>query len=283
MKSKILIFIVFVLLFASCKPKNTLKGIYRYDCGKRNGYAIWIVDGYKVRHKVYSSFLYGGNEQRYIFNPKGEIWVDNALSCEEFELTVAHELNERHLMAKFGWTYDRSHDSSLAIEVVMRKKFEAVCRGHESTLPRLPVTDYGNSKEIKDGEDSVQLQNIYRIPLGAREGIGIWIVDGYKVRATIYPDFGFSGNDLNYHFIPKNEIWLDGQISCEETEYCIATELMERRLRARGMSYSDAYLKAIDYCSALRDSMETRIKHHPAYIIPDTLTRDSGVIDPSEK
>jgi hypothetical protein len=165
----------------------------------------------------------------------------------------------------------------------MRKKFDIISRAHEATLPEMPVTDYSNTKEIKDGPDSVHLQNIYRIPLGVREGIGIWIVDGYKVRATIYPDFGFSGNDLNYHFIPKNEIWLDGQISCEETEYCISTELMERSLRAKGMSYSDAYLKAIDYCTDLRNKMEEKIRQHPPYIIPDTLTRDSGVIDRSEK
>jgi len=283
MKGKLLIFIIVTILASACKPKNSLDGIYRYYCGKRNGYDIWIVDGYKVRHKVYSSFLYGGNEQRYIFNPKGEIWVDHALSCEEFELTVAHELNERHLMAKFGWTYDRSHDSSLAIEVVMRKKFSAVSRAHEAVLPKVAVTDYSNVKEIRDIPDSVQLQNIYRIPLGVRNGIGIWIVDGYLVRASIYPDFGFSGNDLNYHFIPKNEIWLDGQISCEETEYCIATELMERDLRDKGMSYSDAYLKAIDYCTDLRNKMEEKIRRHPPYVIPDTLTRDSGVIDPNEK
>jgi len=59
---------------------------------------------------------YGGNEQRYLFNPKGEIWIDHAVSCEEFELTLAHELNERSLMAKFGWTYEKSHDSSLMVE-----------------------------------------------------------------------------------------------------------------------------------------------------------------------
>ena len=283
MKIKYPLFLILIFFLGGCKPKNNLDGVYRCYCGNRNGYDIWIVDGYKVRQSVYSSFLYGGNEQRYIFNPKGEIWVDHALSCEEYELTVAHELNERHLMAKYGWTYNRSHDSSLAIEVVMRKKFNSVCRAHESILPVLSVRDYSDAKEIMEGPDSVRLENIYRIPLGVRDGIGIWIVDGYHIRATIYPDFGFSGNDMNYRFIPKNEIWIDGQISCEETEYCIATELLERSLRAKGMSYSDAYQKAIDYCSDLRNKMEEKIRQHPPFLVPDSLTRDAGVIDPAEK
>jgi hypothetical protein len=122
---------------------------------------------------LYREYLYGGNEQRYLFNPKSEIWVDNAVSREEFERTLAHELNERHLMARFGWTYLNAHDSSLALEVIMRRKFDRICKAHEDSLPKLPVTDFENSKEIDDIQDSVKLQNIYRIPLGKRNDINV--------------------------------------------------------------------------------------------------------------
>ena len=125
-KIKYLAFILLCISFSGCHRPVKINGIYRFFAGKKNGYEIWVVDGYKTRHKIYQSFLYGGNEQRYLFNPKGEIWIDHAVSCEEYELTLAHELNERHLMAKYGWTYDRSHDSSIAIEVVMRRTFDSV-------------------------------------------------------------------------------------------------------------------------------------------------------------
>jgi hypothetical protein len=121
MKIRYFVSLIFCLSFLSgCREKESIPGIYRYYWGKKNGYDVWIVDGYKVRHKIYNSFLYGGNEQRYPFNPKGEIWIDNALSCEEFEMTLIHEMNERHLMAKFGWTYLKAHDSSLQLEVFTR-------------------------------------------------------------------------------------------------------------------------------------------------------------------
>lgn len=283
MKQKISLLLLLVVIFTSCNKQTKVEGVYRYYSGEKDGYKIWIVDGYKVRHKIYDSFLYGGNEQRYIFNPKGEIWIDNALSCEEYELTLAHELNERHLMAKFGWTYYKAHDSSLLVELKMRHSSELICKAHEAALHKVAVTDYSGLKEIKSLPDSIQLTNIYRIPLGTRNGVSIWIVDGYEVRKSIYPDFGFSGNDKSYHFIPPMEVWLDGQISCEETEYCIAIELTMRDLMSKGKSYSDAYLAAINENDIRRNKMEAIIAQHPPLVVPDTLARDAGIIDPNEK
>jgi len=283
MKIKALIFCLLCFSFAGCKNKVTVDGIYRYYAGKRGGFDVWVVDGYKVRHKIYKEFLYGGNEQRYIFNPKGEVWIDNAISCEEFELTLAHELNERHLMAKFGWTYDKAHDSSLAVELVMRRKFQEVCRTHEGALRKISPTDKENRKEISDIADSIKLENIYRIPVGDRDGVKIWIVDGYLVRKNIFPDFGFSGNDKAYHFIPPGEIWIDGQISCEETDYSIATEIKERELLSQGKTFGEAYETAVLEIQKKRDLIALRISKHKPLIIPDSLNRDSGMIDPSEK
>jgi hypothetical protein len=279
---RVLFILAISLMIISCGGKK-VGGIYRYYIGKKDNYDIWIVDGNQVRLKVFSSFLYGGNEQRYPFNPKGEIWIDNAISCEEYYLTLAHELNERHLMAKFGWTYITSHDSSLSVEQTIRRSNEEVCRAHEESLKKVSATNYSNIKEIPGIPDSIQLQNIYRVPIETREGITIWIVDGYRVRKNIYPDFGFSGNDLSYHFIPPKEIWIDGQVSCEETEYSIATELKERQLMEKGKSYDDAYSDAIDITQKNREDMKKLSDSHFKIAIPDSLTLYKGSIDPSEK
>lgn len=278
------ILIVFCLaVLSGCHPNSSVKDVYRYYWGDKEGYKVWFVDGNQVRLRLYREFLYGGNEQRYLFNPKGEIWIDNAVSCEEFEMTLAHELNERHLMAKFGWTYVQAHDSSLAIELIMRRKFELICQAHEDSLPPMPAVDYSNTKEIRDIPDSVRLQGIYRVPLGKRNGISVWIVDGYLVRKNIFPDFGFSANDLSARYIPKNEIWIDGQISAEETEYSIAVELTERRLMSEGKSYGDAYEAAIAGNTVQREKMYRLAQQHPPVAIPDSTTRDAGEIDPRER
>jgi hypothetical protein len=280
---KFAFFTIICLIATSCIYPKKVGGVYRYFYGEKENYKIWIIDGNRVRQKIYKEFLYGGNEQRYIFNPKGEIWIDNAISCEEFDLTVAHELNERHLMAKFGWTYQAAHDSSLSLEQVIRRKNQETCLSHEASLKKVSVLDSYNIKEIKTLPDSIKIQNIYRIPEGVRDGISIWIVDGYMVRKNFYPDFGFSGNDLAYHFIPPKEIWIDGQVSCEETEYSIALEMKERQLMTEGKTYSDAYEDAVQMIQYQRESMERLVKSHYKIAIPDSLERDAGVIDPNEK
>jgi len=280
---KIVPFIIAGLLGIAWICPKKIGNVYRYYWGEIGNYKIWIIDGNTVRQKIYKEFLYGGNEQRYVYNPKGEIWIDNDISCEEFDLTVAHELNERHLMAKFGWTYETAHDSSLSLEQVIRHRNQEICTAHEASLKKVSVLDSYNKKEIRNLPDSIKLQNIYRVPEGTREGISVWIVDGYMIRKNFYPDFGFSGNDLAYHFIPPKEIWIDGQVSCEETEYSIALEMRERQLMSDGKSYGDAYEDAVQMVQIERESMERLAKSHFKIAIPDSLDRDAGVIDPNEK
>jgi hypothetical protein len=280
---RILIILAAGLLIAGCNNKKRVDGVYRYYMGKVDKYNIWIVDGNQVRLNIFSSFLYGGNEQRYPFNPKGEIWIDNAISCEEYYLTLAHELNERHLMAKFGWKYITAHDSSLSLEQTIRHSNERICREHEASLKKVSPTDYSNTREIRGIPDSIRIQNIYRVPVGTREGIDIWIVDGYMVRKNIYPDFGFSGNDRSYLFIPPKEIWIDGQVSCDETEYSIATELKVRKLMEEGKSYDDAYSAAIDITQKHREDMMKMAKSHFSIAIPDSLTMYAGSRDVNER
>ena len=150
-------------------------------------------------------------------------------------------------------------------------------------MPAVSPTDWSNQKEIQNVPDSIRLTNIYRIPVGRRDGLMVWIVDGYLVRKNIFPDFGFSGNDLVYHFIPPKEIWIDGQVSCEEMEYSVVAELMERKLMQQGTAYSDAYESAVGNTLILRDRMDGRIRNHPPLLLPDTLQREAGKVDPNEK
>src|SRR5437762_1768231 len=88
-----------------------LRDIYRVYLGKREGQEVWIVDGAKVCREIYPAFIMGGNDQRYRFNPPGEVWIDNRIAVEELSYTLAHELIERKLMKRNGMTYDEAHVS----------------------------------------------------------------------------------------------------------------------------------------------------------------------------
>src|SRR5450759_3138456 len=265
---------------ASSQPMNLrVGGVYRMHIGVRDGFDIWIVDGGTVRREIYPEFLFGGNPQRYLFVPRREIWVDNAVAAEEFAYTVAHELRERGLMAHKKISYEDAHRLALDLEHSMRRADDSTVREHERELHRVSPTDCDNVKEIAALPDSIGLHNIYRVRLGMRGAISVWVVDGAAVRRDIFPDFGLSGNDLAYHFIPKKEIWIDGQISCEETEFSTAIELLERESMAKGMSYNQAYEQAIQAVAPPRKKAAENARRRPSIILPKILDRDIGTGD----
>lgn len=265
---------------AASQPTNLrVRDVYRMHMGVRDGFDIWIVDGGTVRREIYPEFLFGGNPQRYLFVPRREIWIDNAVAAEEFSYTVAHELRERGLMAHKRISYEDAHHLALDLERSMRRADDSSARQHEKELHRVSPTDCDNMKEIADLPDSISLHNIYRVMLGMRGAISVWVVDGAAVRRDIFPDFGLSGNDLAYHFIPKKEIWIDGQISCEETEFSTAIELLERESMAKGMSYNQAYEQAIQAVAPPRKKAAENARRRLSIILPRVLDRDIGTGD----
>ena len=278
------IIIIYILIqgsvFSSIYPQKLqnkeIKGVYRLINEVKDGFEICIVDGPLVRQKIYPEFLYGGNEQRYLFNPKHEIWIDNSISVEEYRYTVAHELNERHLMATLGYTYSDAHDSSLRLERKMRLADLETVNKHEGELPKVAPFDCDKIKEIPELGDSIKLKGIYLQLYSVRQGISIWIVNGSNVRRDIYPDFGFSGNDFAYYFIPKDEIWIDAQISCEETEYSILCETTERKYLESGKGYDIAYEKGLREEMKFRDEKRKEALNKPAVIIPKKPDREKG-------
>ena len=179
---RLFIFAVCLLVpFVGSKGQEAVRrveGIYRVHMGLKDGCEIWIVDGAAVRREIYPEFLYGGNGQRYRFIPLHEIWIDNAIAAEEYGYTLAHELHERELMARKGQSYDDAHNSALALERRMRQSDDSAARARESAAPRVSPTDCDGVKEITELPDSISLHGIYCVPLGSREGISIWIVDG---------------------------------------------------------------------------------------------------------
>jgi hypothetical protein len=150
---------------------------------------VWIVDGSVVRRSIDREFLYGGNGQRYHYVPLREVWIDHAIVAEEYAYTVAHELKELELMARQGLSYGDAHNRALEVERRMRQDDRRAAEEHERRLPRVSPTDSQGRKLIAGLPDQVELRGIYRVPLGRREGLEVWVVDGASV-ATSSPTSG---------------------------------------------------------------------------------------------
>jgi len=127
--------------------KAKLKNIYRRKLREQDGLAIWIVDGATIRSLLYTDFVMGGTEARYAFIPKNEVWIDNAISGEEMEYTITHEIEERKLMMEAKLSYGDAHDKAVEVEQKMRKKDIAEVKEHEEKLGEVEnkiYETYGN-------------------------------------------------------------------------------------------------------------------------------------------
>ncbi len=278
-------YLYFFLLIFSTTPllisqkSREVQGVYRSPVGIREGFEIWIVDGPTIRREIYPEFLYGGNSQRYTFIPQREIWVDNAIGVEEFDYTVAHELRERALMARKGLSYSDAHDSALAVELGLRMGAEDSAAHHELAIAPVSPTNAEGEKEFPDLPDSITLRNVYRLLLRRIDSVSVWVVDGSIVRRDIYPDFGFSGCDAAYHFIPAGEIWIDNQSACEEMAYSIECELREREFMKKGSTYDVAYEKAIAEVKKIRQTVHTTALKKGSIKVLPPLDRAVGTGD----
>ncbi len=248
--------------------------IYRYYAGEYKGYRIWIVDGFNIRTSVFGEFVYGGNSARYTFVPKGEIWIDNAVSASEYITTLEHEINECNLMYNDIMDYYDAHDSSLSLELNIRDQNSRLSREHELILPEVEPYDFDTVKEISSLPDKIKLMDVYIYKLGIYEGNNVWVVDGYFLRKNIYPDFGFSGNSSAYRFIPKNEIWIDGNVSSEEIWYSILLEENEKLLMDKNEYYDEAYMNSLIILTKKRRSDNYNISLMNYLLFLDPLYRD---------
>lgn len=241
------IIIICLLIFISgCKVETNfsykgpedITGVYKVFMGKIDSLEIYIIDGDLIRREVYPDFIFGGNEQRYPFIPHNEIWIDNTIPNREYTSTLKHEINEMTLMRDKGLSYLDAHDSSLMLEVELRTGFRKEASEHEKNLSEVSPTDTDSIKQISSLPDKIKLKDVY---LEKRDSKGnpytIWLVDGDKIRREIYPDFGFGGDWNDYNFIPKNEIWIDGNISCEQYIYLLAEEKSSIELLNAGTDY----------------------------------------------
>ena len=70
-------------------------------------------------------------------------------------------------------------------------------------------------REISKLSKKKAIENIHKQLLKKYSGaIKVWIIQGGLVRSLYFIDFTEGGHDLVYpHFIPKNEVWLDDDLS----------------------------------------------------------------------
>ena len=94
--------------------------------GRIAGLRVYLVSGQYIRDHVELEFTCGGNFGAYPkFVPLHEVWIDDALFGMDRTATTLHEMVERDLMLRYGWSYDRAHEGANARERVLRRLLNA--------------------------------------------------------------------------------------------------------------------------------------------------------------
>ena len=92
-------------------------------------------------------------------------------------------------------------------------------------------------------------------------GRHIMLVDGTHVRNKFNSDFSQGGNGYAYDdFVPKDEIWVDCQISSAEWPLIAFHECVEVEHMRRGQSYSRAH----DAAKRLEDQFRRKLRGGPS-------------------
>lgn len=202
---------------------DEIESIISVSKPRKHDINVYIVDGEYVRDNINSEFTNYGQHYRFPFIPTNEIWLDKEYGRSEKEAFIAHAIKERELM-KNGVEYNDAYETS--------KKDEKPYREHE------------------DGNVRKKLLYI------TNNGLSVWLVDGKRVRSNYSLDFTQGGHDKVYGFIPRNEVWIDDDLSVKEREPVILHEVNERNLMSGGMRYLPAHKR-----SAIKELKYRKMTH----------------------
>jgi len=200
-------------------------------------FSVWFVDGKYIRSFIDEEFTNYGQHYRFDFIPKNEFWIDRKAILGEEKYYIDGMLAMNRFLSQ-GLSHDEAVRRADRIERRERAKGLLLNGGMLKTSREELL------KKVK--------KNIIKKYSAGK--LTVWIVKGELVRSLFFLDFTEGGHDKVYPFIPKNEIWLDDDVSPTERKLILLHEVHERNLMMKGMEYDPAH----------RDSsrIESFCRHH---------------------
>ena len=207
-----------------------MKKPYIKKYGVVAGFTVWIVDGRYIRNNIDEEFPNYGQNYQFPFIPKNEFWIDREGVHGEEKYYIDSMLVVNKLMAE-GLSHEKAVEKADEIERRERAK------------SRLFKKELKEEREKKDIIDEIHKRLLKKY---SNKKIKVWIVDGEAVRDFFFLDFNQGGNGYVYHFIPKDEIWIDDDLNRREIKFVILHELHESRLMKKGWGYAfDEFTPAV--------------------------------------
>ena len=251
-----------------------MKKPYLSKIGEYHGYRVYYVNGYYIRKHLDKEFTNFGSRKYFHFIPKHELWIDyeNGKRGEARYFIDNFLMIQREL--RNGQTYNEA--------VNIANRHEGAERSKSKHIKKI--------KKIKNKKKLFKKIHIKRLFSKYTKKIKIWLVRGDLVRSIFFLDFTEGGHDKVYHFIPKNEIWIDDDVYKKEIPYVLVHELHERHLMGLGWDYdaggvgvfSRKAKKGKKSAHFDAEKVETYCRHHPKKvkkIIIDEINKNDSLED----
>jgi hypothetical protein len=198
-----------------------VKKPYIKKYGEISNFKVWIVDGNYIRNNINIEFTNCGQNLDFDFIPKDELWLDKEANSGEEKYFIDSMIIIHRL-------YREGINMKKAIRIT--NKIEKRERSR-STLMQSMIKFKGNKKLL------IEKIKIKQIEKYSNDNVKAWIVNGELVRDFFYLDFTEGGHGYVYNFIPKDEVWIDDDISSKELKFVLLHELHERNLMSKGWCY----------------------------------------------
>jgi len=187
-------------------------------------YKVYEVNGEEIRANTEPDFTNFASHLDYDFVPENEFWIDHENDPGETMFFITRMVTKKKLVDR-GMNKDKAEELAEKAELADRtksKKFQKLSK-------------------VRDVPDELK-----RYVICHWKDATFYLVDGEIVRDFFYEDFTEGGHGYVYNWIPKDEIWIDDDVSEEERTDVMLHESFERELMIGGETYLEAHKAALE-------------------------------------
>jgi hypothetical protein len=187
---------------------------------------VWLVDGAMVRRDLNDDFVESGCHIWGDYIPKNEIWIEKDTDENEWKYFLKNiDVEEKYLAE--GKTIEESSKKADAVEEKDRRRKSRIQKILESR---------------NKNKEALEKIHKHKLEKYSTEYIDVWLVNGEIIRGIYGLEYGFGGHGFVYHFVPKNEVWIEEVLDPHERKIILLHELHERILMAQeGKDYLSAH------------------------------------------
>jgi hypothetical protein len=200
--------------------------IYIKKIGEHGDQEVWLVDGAMVRRDLNDDFVESGYHAWYGIIPQNEIWIEKDTNPEEWKYFLENIDAEQKGMAE-GMTLEKAAKKADVVEEKDRRR--------EARIQKI----LKSREERKEALEKIHKRKLLKY---GNKNLEVWLVNGEIVRGIYGLEYGFGGHGFVYHFIPKNEVWIEEVLDPKERKIILLHELHERFLMSQeGKDYLSAH------------------------------------------